>query len=193
MEETKEKTGHSTAQQIIPAKATFAGGCFWCMEHPFHKLKGVISTTVGYTGGKEENPTYKAVCGGNTGHAESIEIVYDPSRVTYSELLDVFWRNIDPTALNRQFADIGTHYRTAIFYHDEEQKKMAQASREALEESGRYDKPIVTEILPVSSFYKAEEYHQNYYRKNPVHYRLYRNGSGRESYLKNIWGKDSDD
>ena len=169
-------------------KATFAGGCFWCMQPPFDELVGVISTTVGYTGGKEENPTYEQVSSGRTGHAEAIEILYDPSKISYSQLLEVFWRNIDPTTINRQFSDYGTQYRTAIFYHDEEQKRLAKKSKEQLQKSGRFNKEIVTEITPASAYYKAEEYHQKYYLKNPIRYKLYRVGSGRDDFLKSIWG-----
>jgi methionine-S-sulfoxide reductase len=171
-------------------KATFAGGCFWCMEPPFDKLDGVISTTVGYAGGQEKDPTYKEVSSGKTGHAEAIEIVYDPSRVTYAELLDVFWRNIDPTQVDGQFADLGRQYRTAIFYHDEEQRRLAVASKEELENSGRFDEEIVTEIVPAREFYRAEEYHQDYYKKNPLRYKFYRYGSGRDQFLKKVWGKE---
>lgn len=167
-------------------KATFAGGCFWCMQHPFDKLEGVVSTTVGYTGGHKKSPTYEKVCSGKTEHAEAIEILYDPSQVTYSQLLDVFWRNIDPTTLNKQFTDVGTQYRTAIFYHNEEQKRIAEASKEVLEKSDKYDKSIVTIITPASTFYKAEEYHQKYYEKCPVRYKLYKSGSGRNQYLEKM-------
>ncbi len=167
-------------------KATFAGGCFWCMQDPFDELTGVLSTTVGYTGGHKKNPTYEEVCSGETEHAEAIEILYDPSQVTYSQLLDVFWRNIDPTTLNKQFADVGTQYRTAIFYHNEEQKRLAEASKEVLEKSDRYDKSIFTIITPASTFYKAEEYHQKYYEKCPVRYKLYKSGSGRDQYLEKM-------
>ncbi len=168
-------------------KATFAGGCFWCMEQPFQELKGVLSTTVGYTGGEKKNPTYEEVSSGLTGHTEAIEIRYDASLVTYEKLLEIFWRNIDPTAFNQQFADRGTQYRTAIFYHTEEQRQLAEISKQTLEKSGKYNKPIVTKILPVQEFYKAEDYHQNYYKKNPLHYKLYKKGSGREDYLKKTW------
>jgi len=171
--------------------ATFAGGCFWCMQPPFDKLEGVISTTVGYTGGPEKSPTYKEVSYGKTGHAESIEVIYDPTQVSYDELLDVFWMNINPTDPDGQFVDRGKQYRTGIFYHDEEQKKLAESSKETLEKSGRYDKPIVTEIIPASEFYKAEEYHQKYYKKNSIGYKTYRNGSGRDQYIERIWGEDS--
>ena len=167
-------------------KATFAGGCFWCMQHPFDELTGVLSTAVGYTGGHKKSPTYEEVCSGKAEHAEAIEILYDPSQVTYSQLLDVFWRNIDPTTLNKQFADVGTQYRTAIFYHNEEQKRLAEASKEVLEKSDKHDKSIVTIITPASTFYKAEEYHQKYYEKCPVRYKLYKSGSGRNQYLEKM-------
>ena len=170
-------------------KATFAGGCFWCMQPPFDKLDGVISTTVGYCGGKEENPTYKQVSAGKTGHAEAVEIVYDPSRISYADLLNVFWMNINPTQENGQFADTGAQYRTAIFYHNEEQKRLAEASKKELKNSGRFSKKIVTEIVPATPFYRAEEYHQDYYKKNPLRYKIYRYGSGRDDYLVRKWGK----
>jgi len=172
-------------------KATFAGGCFWCMEHPFEKLKGVVSTTVGYTGGQKKNPTYEEVSSGTTGHTESIEIIFDPSQISYTRLLDIFWRNIDPTTPDRQFADIGTQYRAAIFYHTKEQRQAAESSKIMLGKSGNFDKPIVTEITPASEFFRAEEYHQKYYKKNPLRYKLYRFGSGRDRFLEKIWGKES--
>jgi methionine-S-sulfoxide reductase len=171
------------------AKATFAGGCFWCMEPPFEQLKGVQSVTSGYTGGKKLNPTYEEVCSGTTGHAEAVQVAYDPAQITYDALLDVFWRNIDPTTLNAQFADHGTQYRTAIFYHTPEQKRLAEASRQRLAASGKFQKPIVTEITAASTFYPAEDYHQDYYKKNPLRYKSYRYGSGREGFLQKTWGK----
>lgn len=170
------------------SKATFAGGCFWCMEHVFDGLKGVISTTVGYTGGHKEGPTYQEVCEGGTGHAEAIEILFDPKQVTYSELLTVFWRNIDPTVKDRQFCDYGSQYRTAIFYHDEGQRLLAERSKQELMHSGRFTQ-LFTEILPASRFYPAEEYHQDYYKKNPLRYKLYHMGCGREGRLEELWGK----
>ena len=169
--------------------ATFAGGCFWCMQSPYDELPGVISTTVGYTGGHIENPTYEQVCADTTGHAEAVQIVFDSTKTTYSELLEVFWRNINPTTVNQQFSDYGTQYRTAIFYHDETQKKLALQSKEALEASGKFDAPIVTEIVPASVFYPAEENHQEYYKKNPLHYNMYKTGSGRAGFLKRMWKK----
>ena len=171
-------------------KATFAGGCFWCMEHPFDELDGVISTTVGYTGGHKENPTYKEVSAGTTGHTESVLVVYDTAKITYDKLLDVFWRNINPTTPDRQFVDVGSQYRPAIFYHNEEQKRLAEESRDRLDKSGRYNNPILTEIVSATIFYEAEEYHQNYYRKNPIRYKFYRLGSGRDNYLNRIWSKE---
>ncbi len=169
-------------------KATFAGGCFWCMEPPFDELEGVISTTVGYTGGHEENPTYEEVAAGGTGHAEAIQILYDPRQVSYAGLLKVFWHNIDPTVRDRQFCDVGRQYRTAIFYHDEDQKRLAEASKQRVIDSGRFEN-VYTEILPASTFYVAEEYHQDYYRKNPIRYKLYRLACGRDRRLEELWGE----
>jgi methionine-S-sulfoxide reductase len=169
--------------------ATFAGGCFWCMEPPFDKLDGVVSTTSGYAGGTEENPTYKQVSAGKTGHAEAVQILFDPRKVSYERLLDVFWRQINPTTPDRQFVDVGSQYRTAIFYHDEIQRRLAEESKFAMEKSGRFGAPIVTEISPMSTFWPAEEYHQDYYKKNPIRYKYYRFRSGRDQYLEKIWGK----
>lgn len=171
------------------ATATFAGGCFWCMEPPFDKLDGVVSTTSGYTGGQKKNPTYQEVSEGETGHAESVQVVYDPTKVSYAKLLDVFWHNIDPLTPNAQFCDHGTQYRSAIFYHNEEQKRLAEESKQKLEKSGRFTKPIVTQIVPASEFYPAEDYHQDYYQKNPIRYKYYRHGCGRDAVLAQIWGK----
>ena len=169
------------------ALATFAGGCFWCMEPPFDELPGVVSTTSGYTGGRNANPTYEQVSSGTTGHAESVLVRYDPKKVSYETLLEVFWRNIDPLTANRQFCDRGPQYRSAIFYHDEEQRRLAQSSKEAL--NGRFAEPIVTQIEPAGAFYPAEEYHQDYYKKNPVRYRLYRWNCGRDARLSQVWGR----
>jgi methionine-S-sulfoxide reductase len=168
--------------------ATFAGGCFWCMQRPFDELEGVVETYVGYTGGHAENPTYEEVSAGMTGHAESIEVIFDPSRISYADLLDVFWRNIDPTTPDRQFVDVGNQYRAAIFYHDDEQKQLAEESKAKLDTSGRFDKPIVTEITPAATFYRAEKYHQKYYEKNPIRYKFYRYRSGRDQFLEKVWG-----
>jgi len=179
---------NSTGRAAELEKATFAGGCFWCMVPPFEALAGVVSVTSGYTGGQTKDPTYEEVSSGTTGHAESVEIVYDPSKISYGKLLDVFWHNIDPTAKDGQFCDFGEQYRTAIFYHNEEQKKLAEDSKEALEESKVLPGPIYTQIVPASVFYKAEEYHQDYYKKNPVRYKFYRWNCGRDQRLKEIWG-----
>ena len=169
--------------------ATFAGGCFWCMEPPFKKLPGVISVTSGYTGGTVPNPTYEQVSSSDTGHAESIEVVYDPTQITYEKLLDTFWHNIDPTTPRRQFCDSGDQYRTAIFYHDARQKKLAEASRDALKKSGvLHGAKIATEITPASAFYPAEELHQEYYRKEAVRYEIYRRACGRDQRLQQLYG-----
>jgi peptide methionine sulfoxide reductase msrA/msrB len=172
-------------------KATFAGGCFWCMEPPFEKIDGVKEVISGYTGGRKENPTYEEVSSGGTGHVEAVEVIYEPQKVSYQKLLDVFWRQIDPTDAGGQFVDRGAQYRTAIFYHSEEQKRLAEESKKALEKSGRFTKPVVTEILPASKFYRAEDYHQDYYRENPIRYKFYRFNSGRDQFLKNVWGKET--
>jgi peptide methionine sulfoxide reductase msrA/msrB len=168
--------------------ATFAGGCFWCMESPFEKLDGVTEVISGYTGGKKENTTYEEVSAGTTGHAEAIQVIYDPAKVTYAKLLDVFWRQIDPTDAGGQFVDRGSQYRPAIFYHNDEQKKLAEKSKEELQKSGKYQKSIATAILPAARFYKAESYHQNYYKQCPINYKAYRDNSGRDQYLNKIWG-----
>ncbi len=168
-------------------KAAFAGGCFWCMEPAFDKLEGVKSVVSGYTGGHKKNPTYEEVSSGTTGHAESIEVTYDPAVISYSGLLAVFWRNIDPTVKDRQFCDVGNQYRTAIFYHSEEQRRLAEESKRALEQSKRFSGPIYTEIVPASEFYPAEEYHQQYYKKNPIRYKFYRFNCGRDQRLKELW------
>ena len=172
-----------------PEKATFAGGCFWCMEPSFKKLEGVMSTVVGYTGGHKENPTYEEVSAGWTGHAEAVEIRYDPSKISYQRLLEVFWRNIDPFVKDRQFCDVGSQYRTAIFYHNEEQKRLAEASRRELEASMAERGPVYTEIVPAGAFYPAEGYHQEYYEKSPLRYKFYRNNCGRDQRLKELWGR----
>jgi len=170
------------------AKATFAGGCFWCMQPPFEKLPGVLSTTVGYTGGHTKNPSYEEVSAGGTGHAESVQIVYDPRKITYEQLLDVFWHNIDPLTRDAQFCDHGHQYRSAIFVHDDAQRRLAEESKRRLEESKRFDRPIVTEIVAATDFYPAEEYHQRYHEKNPVRYKVYRWNCGRDQRLKAVWG-----
>jgi peptide-methionine (S)-S-oxide reductase len=183
--------GGGQASDARYEKATFAGGCFWCMEPPFDELPGVITTTSGYTGGRTKNPTYEQVSSGGTGHAEAVEVLYDPSKITYARLLDVFWKNIDPITANRQFCDIGTQYRSAIYYHTEEQKRLADASKKALEESGRFQQQVVTEVAPASSFYRAEEYHQDYYKTNPIRFKFYKYRCGRDQRLKELWGSSS--
>jgi len=170
------------------AKATFAGGCFWCVESDFDKVPGVISTTSGYTGGKLANPSYEQVSSKLTGHAEAVEIVYDPSKVSYEQLLQHYWHNIDPTVKDQQFCDHGSPYRTVIFAHDAAQLKAAEASRAALEKSKPFKEPIVTEIVMAGPFYPAEDYHQDYYKKNPVRYQFYRTSCGRDARLKQLWG-----
>jgi peptide-methionine (S)-S-oxide reductase len=168
--------------------ATFAGGCFWCMEGPFEKLSGVHSVVSGYTGGQKKNPTYEQVSAGGTGHAEAVQIVYDPAKVSYEKLLEVFWHNIDPLQANAQFCDRGSQYRSAIFYHDDAQKTAALESKRAIEAQGRFPRPIVTEIVAASTFYEAEEYHQDFYKRNPLRYNTYRVGCGRDRRLKELWG-----
>jgi peptide-methionine (S)-S-oxide reductase len=168
-------------------QATFAGGCFWCMQADFSERDGVVSVTSGYTGGHTAKPTYEEVSGGTTGHAESILVVYDPAKISYQKLLEIYWDNIDPTDQGGQFADRGTQYRTAIFYMNDEQHKLAEASKKAIE--AKLKQPVYTEIVPVGDFYPAEEYHQDYYKKNPVRYNAYKYGSGRETRLQELWGK----
>ena len=170
------------------ARATFAGGCFWCMEAAFDKLAGVISVTSGYTGGHKKDPTYQEVSAGGTGHAEAIEITYDPTKVSYDKLLEVFWHNIDPITPKAQFCDHGTQYRSAIFYHDATQQQLAEASKQTLEASQRFKAPIVTEITPAAEFYPAEDYHQHYYQKNPIRYKFYHYNCGRAKRLRELWG-----
>lgn len=185
MAKLPEPTG---SQQV----ATFAGGCFWCMEHPFDDLDGVIATTSGYTGGHTDNPTYEQVTSGDTGHAEAVQVLFDPDRISYGRLLEVFWRQINPTQKNRQFCDVGSQYRTAIFYHDDEQKRLAEESKARMDTEGPFDGAIVTEIEPAGTFYPAEEYHQDYYRKNPLRYSFYRSNCGRDRYLEQVWGEEGD-
>jgi len=179
---------NSPAEALALEKATFAGGCFWCMEAPFDTLDGVAGVTSGYTGGTVKNPTYEQVSAGGTGHAEAVQISYDPARISYSRLLEIFWRNIDPTVRDRQFCDSGNQYRSGIFYHNEEQRRAALQSKAALEKSKPFREAIVTEIVPASTFYPAEEYHQHYYKKNPLRYKYYRSGCGRDRRLKELWG-----
>jgi len=168
-------------------KATFAGGCFWCSESDFEKKKGVIEAISGYLGGKEKNPTYEEVSAGRTSHVEGVQVVYDPKKITYEQLLDIFWKHINPTDDGGQFGDRGTQYRTVIFYHNEQQKGLAEESKQRLNESGRFKTSVVTKILPVSKFYPAEQYHQDYYKKNPLRYKYYRYGSGRDQFIEEKW------
>ena len=170
-------------------KATFAGGCFWCMEEAFDKVDGVVSTLSGYTGGRKANPTYEEVSAGRTGHAESVEVMYDPTKVSYEKLLEIFWHNIDPTVADRQFCDVGNQYRSAIFYHNETQKRLAEESKQKLEKSERLKAPFATQIVPAGPFYLAEEYHQNFHEKNPIRYKFYKYNCGRAQRLLDLWGK----
>ena len=169
--------------------ATFAGGCFWCMEPPFDKLDGVISTTSGYIGGHLKNPTYKQVSAGSTGHTEAVQIEYDPGKISYEELLNVFWQNIDPTTPDQQFCDRGSQYRSGIFYHGARQKQLAEASLQGIINNKPFDQPVVTEITAATTFFPAEEYHQDYYQKNPLRYKYYRFACGRDSRLEELWGE----
>ncbi|MCW9057943.1 MAG: peptide-methionine (S)-S-oxide reductase MsrA [Gammaproteobacteria bacterium] len=182
--------GSLVAQQESAA-AIFAGGCFWCVEADFDKVTGVLDTQSGYIGGERPDPTYDEVSAGGTGHAEAVRITYDPAQVSYQKLLDVFWRSIDPTTPDRQFCDRGSQYRSAIFYLNEEQRRLAEASRAALDADKPFPDPIVTEINPAGEFYPAEEYHQDYYRKNPLRYRYYRFSCGRDQRLEELWGEES--
>jgi peptide-methionine (S)-S-oxide reductase len=169
------------------AVATFAGGCFWCMEPPFDKLDGVISTTSGYIGGSRRNPTYQEVSAGTTGHTEAVQVVFDPTKVSYEKLLEVFWVNVDPTDAGGQFCDRGSQYRTGIFVHDETQRKLAEASKAALAKSKPFGAPIVTEVVAAGEFWPAEAYHQDYYKKNPIRYKYYRTSCGRDQRLQELW------
>jgi peptide-methionine (S)-S-oxide reductase len=172
------------------ATAAFAGGCFWCMEHPFDQLNGVVKVTVGYTGGSKDHPTYEEVSSGGTGHAESVQVVYDPAKITYQKLLDVFWHNVDPVAVDRQFCDAGTQYRSAIFYQDDAQRQLAEASKQELQK--RFKQPIATQVVAASTFWPAEEYHQHFYKKSAVRYQFYRFGCGRDQRLAEVWGKSAE-
>jgi peptide methionine sulfoxide reductase msrA/msrB len=181
-----------TKENVTVRIATFAGGCFWCTEADFEKLPGVVKVVSGYTGGKKENPTYEEVSSGGTGHVEAIQVFYDPSSISYGELLDFLWKHIDPTDKGGQFVDRGSQYRSAIFYHGEEQKQLAEKSREALDRSGKFSKPVVTEIIKFVKFYEAEGYHQDYYKKHHLKYSYYRYESGRDQFLSKVWGHDKE-
>lgn len=176
------------ATDATPSKAYFAGGCFWCMEEAFEKVEGVLSATSGYMGGRVANPSYEEVSAGRTGHAESVEVVYDPSRVSYQKLLEAFWHNVDPLTPNAQFCDHGSQYRSAIFYQTDEEKRASETSKQALEQSKRFTEPIVTQIVQASQFYPAEEYHQDFYKKNPIRYKFYKYNCGRAQRLETLWG-----
>ncbi len=186
------KKGEINMEKEDLDKATFAGGCFWCIESVFDETEGVKDAVSGYTGGKTKKPTYAEVCSGKTGHYEAVQVTFDTTKIKYNDLIEIFWQQIDPTDPTGQFADKGSQYKTAIFYHNEEQKKIAEESKKKLEKSGKFDKPIVTEIKEAKEFYPAEDYHQDYYQKCPVRYQNYKIGSGRESFLKKIWKKITD-
>jgi peptide-methionine (S)-S-oxide reductase len=177
------------AADAAPVKAYFAGGCFWCMEEAFEKVEGVLSATSGYMGGTVVNPSYEEVSAGRTGHAESVEVVYDPTKVSYQKLLDAFWRNVDPITPNAQFCDHGNQYRSAIFFRTDEEKRASEASKQTIEQSGRFKEAIVTQIVMATQFYPAEEYHQDFYKKNPVRYKFYKYNCGRAQRLEELWGK----
>lgn len=183
--------GSSPAGAAERATATFAGGCFWCMEPAFAELPGVFSVTSGYTGGQTKNPSYEEVSAGGTGHAESVQVLYDPAKLTYEQLLDAFWHNIDPLGQNAQFCDHGSQYRSAVFYQDEAQRRAAEESKRKLEATPQFKGKIATQIVAASTFYPAEEYHQHFYRKNPVRYNQYRSGCGRDRRLKELWGESA--
>ena len=189
-ENRKQQSSDTSAEAPANARtAVFAGGCFWCTESDFEKVPGVIDAISGYTGGSVANPAYEQVSAGGTGHVEAVKVIYDPAKVSYEQLLDYFWRHVDPTDAGGQFVDRGSQYRSVIFYADEEQHRQAEASKEKLAASGRFEKPIVTEIVPLGPFYPAEEYHQDYYKKNPIRYHFYRYHSGRDQFLEKVWGK----
>jgi peptide methionine sulfoxide reductase msrA/msrB len=189
-QQPQEKSTAMNANQMNLRKATFAGGCFWCVESDFEKTNGVAEVVAGYTGGHDKNPTYQQVSAGKTGHAEAVQVIYDPEKVSYEELLEIFWRHVDPTDSGGQFVDRGSQYRSAIFYHDEEQQRLAEQSKKELQQSGRFDRPIATEIVALDTFYPAEDYHQDYYKKNPLRYKYYRAGSGRDQFLDQVWGAE---
>ncbi len=181
--EMAEKNELNPASKV----ATFAGGCFWCMEAVFQETDGVLDVINGYSGGEKENPSYEEVTTGKTGHVEAIEIIYDPTKISFKYLVDLFWKSIDPTDDSGQFTDKGSQYKTTVFYRNEEEKKIAEESKQELENSGRFDKPIVTEILPFKNFFKAEKYHQDYYKKNSFRYKIYEEGSGRKQFVEEMW------
>ena len=183
------QSANQAAADTTSGKAYFAGGCFWCMEEVFEKVDGVLSATSGYMGGTVSNPTYEEVSAGRTGHAESVEVVYDPAKVSYQKLLDAFWRNVDPITPNAQFCDHGNQYRSAIFFRTDEEKRASDTSKQAIEQSRQFKEPIVTQIVMAPQFYPAEEYHQDFYKKNPIRYKLYKYNCGRAQRLEELWGK----
>ena len=185
------QSASQAATDTTLGKAYFAGGCFWCMEEAFEKVEGVLSVTSGYMGGTVVNPSYEEVSAGRTGHAESVEVVYDPAKVSYQKLLDAFWRNVDPVTPNAQFCDHGSQYRSAVFFQTDEEKRASDTSKQAIEQSKRFTEPIVTQIMQASRFYPAEEYHQDFYKNNPVRYNLYRFNCGRDARLEELWGKEA--
>ena len=183
-----QSTSQAAAEATL-GKAYFAGGCFWCMEEVFEKVEGVLSVTSGYMGGTVASPSYEEVSAGRTGHAESVEVAYDPAKVNYQKLLDAFWRNVDPITANAQFCDHGSQYRSAIFFQTDEEKRVAESSKLAIEQSRRFNQPIVTQIVTASQFYPAEEYHQDFYKKNPIRYKFYKYNCGRAQRLEELWGQ----
>jgi peptide methionine sulfoxide reductase msrA/msrB len=187
-----QNSGLESSGSVKTETATFAGGCFWCTQSDFEKLPGLVKVVAGYSGGQKQNPTYEEVSSGSTGHVEAVQVYYDPSKITYMELLDYFWRHVDPTDAGGQFVDRGSQYRSVIFYHNEEQKLVAEKSKETLNNSRKFDKPIVTEIIQFTKFYEAEDYHQDYYKKNPLRYKYYRYASGRDQFLEKAWGKGTE-
>ena len=189
MDDKMEKPMDTMTEQT--RSAVFAGGCFWCTESDFEKVDGVLGAVSGYTGGRVENPTYKQVSAGGTGHTEAIKVIYDPGKISYRRLLNVFWRHVDPTDAGGQFVDRGDQYRSTIFYDSDEERQMAEASKKALNASARFNRPVVTEILPLGPFYEAEDYHQDYYKRNPLRYKWYRSGSGRDRFLKMTWAGEA--
>ena len=179
----------ATTEANATETATFAAGCFWCMEHPFDEMNGVISTTSGYIGGHQDQPTYQQVSSGSTGHTEAVQILFDPAKISYDQLLEIYWRNSDPTTANRQFCDVGSQYRPGIFYHNIEQQHLAQASKESIQQNKSFPEDIITEITSADTFWPAEEYHQDYYIKNPIRYKFYRYNCGRDQRLEQLWEK----
>jgi len=188
MQTTIAQAGQDTSHQVTTEKATFAGGCFWCLEHPFDVVDGVISTTSGYIGGFQDQPTYEQVSSGSTGHTEAVQVLFEPAKVSFAQLLAIYWRNSDPTTANRQFCDVGSQYRPGIFYHSQSQKEVAEQAKEKLQQNKSFPENIITEITQATTFWAAEDYHQNYYLKNPIRYKFYRYNCGRDQRLAELWG-----